>query len=224
MGQVGAGNSRFGFATVKAYRKSSLFHTLHILRIETERQLAGRIELVGLNNESEEEIRERLLRMHEVELNKKRKAQCYAYLEIMGYYQDKRLVKKFMKMLEKKFNADVFGVIHHDENSPHVHVIVSWRDRRGKAIRLQRGDFNRLWRQAIEVMQPSREVAVRKGMGRRSIRFYEMRKYYLRGEWDKIINYLRVETLLYQEALRAVGKCLDEDFFQGISYYRLRES
>ena len=212
VGQKEIIGSRWGFARVKIYKKSDLLHMLHMLRIETERELSGKIELMGLNGESEDQIRERLLRMHEVERQRGRKAQGNAYLEVVASFEDKRLVKKLMKELERRFNSDVYAVLHYDENVPHAHIIISWRNKQGKAIRLRRGDFRSVWRQAIETLQPSREVANRKGVGRPYVPFYILRKAYMESRWDEVIERLRLETRLYQIALREVeGRRAEEE-------------
>ncbi|MEM7828010.1 MAG: hypothetical protein QW561_01575 [Candidatus Aenigmatarchaeota archaeon] len=195
-GGGGGRSSRRGFAKVKAYKKTNLKHALHVLRIETERKLApSPAKLIASDTSlTDEQIKENILKMFEIDRKKTQgRKQTNACMEIFCAYESEQLVRDYIDDLSKRFNTNVYAVFHNDENVPHVHIMISWRNRDNKAIAVHKGIFKELWQETIMRLQPSRECKFKKGEGTPSLPFWQIREKYLKsqGDYDAFMESMR---------------------------------
>lgn len=186
-----------GFALVNVVKKVNVKKTKHILRQETERLLDREPALI-LSSESDDitmnEAKERILAMHAIDEKKGvGKKQKYAYLELTGFFEDLNILRDYIHTLSKRYNTEVYAVIHTDESIPHAHVLLSWRNKEGKAIRLQKKDFHELWREYIKINQPSFQWDFKRGSGTKRVPFFILRNAWLKSEeeYHKVLNEIR---------------------------------
>lgn len=203
---LGVSGGKRGFAKVKLYKKANLKHAMHLLRLDTERQLANRPEMLLSTDESmtERQIQEQILRMHEFDdrSNSKGGRRCLnAYVEIFCAFESLELLKQYMKELEARYNTNVFAVIHDDESVEHVHILISYKNKENKALRLHKSEFSRLWRETIRKLQPSRNANFRTGEGMKAFQFYQYRKAYLHSQeaYDNFVNYTREQRMNFYD-------------------------
>ncbi|NPA75841.1 MAG: hypothetical protein GXO25_07170 [Euryarchaeota archaeon] len=162
-------------------------HLRHDFREKTRRELEGRIKVIGDYDGFREHLKIPPLRRN----------QKTDYMEIVAYPENNEQAMAILEYLKNELNRPVVGVWHYDESTPHVHFLVPWRDKDGRALRLQKSQLRNM-KKAIAHMV-GREITP-PGQGRTKI---PTRVWYMDPEYFRSVAIAEQKRM--EEARRWIG-------------------